>query len=181
VPLLLGPAPESADDRCDLLACSRRALAPEVDDVAQVVDGDVDRLLVGERDAHAREDCLVVAERRRSGAVLVAEPAQVATDELAERRRAVGLVLHRLADDAGGLTERQARVMAVRLARAIVVDEGLGQRRSGDCRRVPEEHKLRHRFLLILVQWARYAKLAEWHGAVANHSPITRHPGSGSG
>lgn len=112
--LLVGPAPESAHDGGDLLARSWRSLTPEVDDVAQVVDGDVDRLLVGERDAHASEDGLVVAERGWSRAVLVAEPAQVATDELAERCRAVGLVLHRLADDAGGLTERQARVMAVR-------------------------------------------------------------------
>src|SRR6266545_1048520 len=43
VALLLGPAPESAHDGGDLLARSWRALAPEVDDVAQVVDGDVDR------------------------------------------------------------------------------------------------------------------------------------------
>ena len=36
VALLLGPAPESADDGCDLLTRPRRALAPEVDDVPQV-------------------------------------------------------------------------------------------------------------------------------------------------
>ncbi len=45
VALFLGPAPEGADDGRDLLTRSRRALAPEVDDVPKVVDRDVDRFL----------------------------------------------------------------------------------------------------------------------------------------
>jgi hypothetical protein len=141
VALLLGPAPEGTDDGGHLLPRSRRALAPEVDDVAQVVDGDVDRLLVGKRNAHTRQDGLVVAERRRRRPVLVAEPAQVATDELAERRRAVGLVLHRLADDAGGLPERQARAPAVR-ASPVTTYGGVGPCSSRGGWRVTEEREL---------------------------------------
>ena len=51
----------------------------------------------------------VVAERRLRRAVLVAEPAEISPDELAERCRAVALVLHGFADDPCGLAERQAR------------------------------------------------------------------------
>lgn len=120
---------------------SRRALAPEVDDVAEVVDGDVDRLLVGQREAHPGEHGLVVSERRRSRAVFVAEPAQIAADELAERRRAVGLVLHRLADDAGGLPERQARAPAGR-ACSVTVYGRIGPCASRDGGRVAEEREL---------------------------------------
>jgi hypothetical protein len=86
--LFLGPAPEGADDRRDFLPGSWRALSPQVDDVSEVVDGDIDRLLVGERKAHPRQHSLVVTERRLRGAVFVAEPAEVASDELAERCRA---------------------------------------------------------------------------------------------
>ena len=81
---------------------------PRVDDLAEILRRDLERLAVGEQEAHAREDRLVVAERRLRRAVLVAEPAQVATDELSERRLAIRLVLHRLTDDPGGLAERQA-------------------------------------------------------------------------
>jgi len=37
--LFLGPAPECANDGCDLLPGSRRTLSPQVDDVSEVVDG----------------------------------------------------------------------------------------------------------------------------------------------
>lgn len=110
---------KGADDRGDLLTSSRRPLAPKIDDVAQVVDGDVDRLLVGERQAHPSQHRLVIPKRGLGGAVLVAEPAQVATDELAERRRAVRLVLHGLPDDPGGLAERQAQQPAIRAMRCL--------------------------------------------------------------
>ena len=127
--------------------------------------------LVREHDAHPGEDGLVVAERGLSRAVLVTEPAQVATDELAERRRAVGLVLHRLADDAGGLTERQARVVAVRATRALVVDGGLGPRKSGHGRHIAKERELMPRIELDgdIVGAVRHARQA----AMAR-SPITR-------
>jgi hypothetical protein len=171
VALLLGPAPESAYDGGDLLARSWRALAPEIDDVAQVVDGDVDRLLVGERDAHPSEDGLVVAERGWSRAVLVAEPAQVATDELAKRRRAVGLVLHRLADDAGGFTERQARVMAVRATRALPVDGVLGPRKGRRDWHIAKERELMPR---IELDGDIAGALCHARQAAMARSPITR-------
>jgi hypothetical protein len=76
---------------------------------SEVVDGDVDWLLVGEREAHPGEHGPVVAERRLRRAVLVAESAEVAPDKLAERCRAVALVLHGFADDPCRLAERQAR------------------------------------------------------------------------
>jgi hypothetical protein len=74
VALLLSPAPEGPDDRSDLLARTRRPLAPQVDDVAEVVDGDVDRLLVGQREAHPGEHGLVVSERRWSRAASGSRP-----------------------------------------------------------------------------------------------------------
>jgi hypothetical protein len=51
------------------------------------------------------------------------EPPQIAADELAERRGAVGLVLHRLADDAGGLAERQGRRPAIREMQPVKPDD----------------------------------------------------------
>jgi hypothetical protein len=185
VPLLLGPAPEGADDGRDLLARSWRALAPEVDDVGQVVNGDVNRLFVGEREAHTSEDGFVVSERRRSRAVLVSEPAQVAPDELAERGRAVRLVLHRLPDDPGGLAERQARVMTVRAAgSATVARVGLGGR--GHPLHVVEERELTPRIELEpgIAGPVRHARRMAWRGrqSLANTSPPRpRIRGDGSG
>src|SRR5581483_394341 len=106
--LLLGPDPERADDGRHLGAGARVPHRPRVDHLAEILRRDFERLAVGEQKAHAREDRLVVADRRLGRAVLVAEPAQIATDELAERRLAIRLVLHRLPDDPGSLTERQA-------------------------------------------------------------------------
>ncbi len=77
--------------------------------------GDVDRLLVGEGVAHPGEYSLVVAECRLRRAVLVAEPAEVGTYEVAERCRAVALVLHGFADDPCSFAERQATVGTARL------------------------------------------------------------------
>jgi hypothetical protein len=87
---------------------------PRVDHFAEILGRDLERIPVGEEEAHAGEHGLVVADRRVGRAVLVAEPPQVAADELTERRLAVRLVLHRLPDDPGGLAERQARVLGVR-------------------------------------------------------------------
>ncbi len=131
VALLLGPDPESADDGRDLRAGARVSHRPGVDHLAQVLGGDLERLAVGEQEAHAREDRLVVANRRLRRAVLVSEPAQVAADELAERRLAVRLVLHRLPDDPGGLAERQVRSLAVRTAGAIEADDFAGRALHG--------------------------------------------------
>src|SRR6266511_3611396 len=86
---------------------------PGVDDLAKILGRDLERIPIVKKEAHTREDGLVVADRRVRRAVLVAEPAQVATDELAERCLAVRLVLHRLPDDPGGLAERQARRPAI--------------------------------------------------------------------
>jgi hypothetical protein len=55
---------------------------------------DLERLSVGRQEAHPRQHGFVVADRRIGRAALVAEPAQVAADELAERRLALRLVLH---------------------------------------------------------------------------------------
>ena len=57
---------------------------PEVDHFAKVVDGDLERILVGERQRHAREHSFVVAECRRRRAPLVAEPAEIAANEQAD-------------------------------------------------------------------------------------------------
>ncbi len=115
VALFLGPDPEGADDGRHLGAGARVAHRPRVDHLAEVLRRDLERLAVREQEAHAREDRLVVTDRRLRRAVFVPEPAQVATDKLAERRLAVRLVFHRLPDDPGGLTERQvARVRSCR-------------------------------------------------------------------
>ena len=140
VALLLGPDPESADDGRDLGASARVPHRPRVDHLAEILGRDLERFAVGEQEAHSREDRLVVADRRLGGAVLVAEPAQVAADELAERRLAVRLVLHRLPDDPGGLSERQARAASVGAVGAV--DRGLSSRSRSDSRRVAKEREL---------------------------------------
>jgi len=123
VTLLLGPDPEGSDDGRDLRASARVPHSPGVDHLAEVLGRDLERLPVGEEEAHPREVRLVVADCRLRRAVLVPEPAQVAADELAERRLAVRLVLHRLPDDPGRLAERQARVAVVRATRLVDPDE----------------------------------------------------------
>ncbi len=125
--LLLGPDPEGPDDGGDLGAGARVPHRPRVDHVAEILGRDLERLAVGEEEAHAREDRLVVADRRLRPPVLVAEPAQVAADELPERCLAVRLVLHRLPDDPGGPAERQAGAPSIRTARSVSPDELAGR------------------------------------------------------
>ncbi len=125
--LLLSPHPEGSNDGRDLRARAGVPHRPCVDHLAEILRRDLERLPIGKQEAHPRKHRLVVADRRIGRAVLVAEPAQVAADELTERRLPVRLVLHRLSDDPGGLAERQARVHAIRAVRPVTRDVRVAQ------------------------------------------------------
>jgi hypothetical protein len=162
VSLLLGPHPEGADDGGDLGARARVTHRPGVDHLAEVVGRNLERLPVGEEEAHACEDRLVVAYRRLRRAVLVAKPAQVATDELTERRLAVRLVLHRLPDDPGGVAERQACLSAIQSGRGVGEDDRVGPDTVGDCK----ERELAARIVLHsrVPFWSRHPRRLAWRG-----------------
>jgi hypothetical protein len=114
---------------------------PGVDHLAEVFGRHLERLAVSEKEAHSR-DRLVVADRRLGGAVLVAEPSQVAADELPERRLPIRLVLHSLPDDPGGLAERQGCASGFRTARPVNRDELTALALLSRRRRLREELEL---------------------------------------
>jgi hypothetical protein len=83
-------------------------------------------LEVGMVERELGKDRLVVAKRLACRAELVAEPADEVGDLEADRRRPVGLVLHGLPHDPGGLSKRQARASVVRAAPPVVREEQVG-------------------------------------------------------
>ena len=109
VAFIFAPRPERSDDACDLLPGARGLRGPQVDNDAQVLGGNLDQLAVGQRQAHAGEDGLVVSLGRRCRSVLVAQPSHVPRHHQPERGRPVALILHRFADHRGELRCGQGR------------------------------------------------------------------------
>jgi hypothetical protein len=92
---------------------------PFVDELAQACRPlrrfEVGELQVGVVDRELGQNRLVVAQHLVGCAVLVTEPADEVRDFETDRRRPVGLVLHGLSHNPGGLGERQARaILALR-------------------------------------------------------------------
>lgn len=128
----LRPLEERHQDSAHLLAGPRRGLSPAlVDELAQPRRAgrrlELAQLEVCVVDSELGENRLVVAQRLARRAVLVAEPADEVRDLETDRRRPIGLVLHGLSHDPGGLAERQARVRAIRAPRPVTRDERVGR------------------------------------------------------
>jgi hypothetical protein len=113
-------------------------------------------------DRELGEDRLVVAQRLGGCAVLVPKPADEVCDLEADRHRPVGLVLHGLPDDPGGLAERQACRPAVRARRRVRGDDRVGRGVVGDV----EERELTAQIALDprLPSWCRHPCRLAWRG-----------------
>ncbi len=75
--VIFSPRPERSHNGRNLRPRARLAISPQVDHVAQVVQRHLQRVTVGQRERHSRQDRLVVADRRGCRAPLVPEPAKI--------------------------------------------------------------------------------------------------------
>jgi hypothetical protein len=163
----LGPLEERHQHGAHFLARPWCGLAPAlVDELAEARRPfgrlEVVELEIGVVEGKLGKDRLVVAQRLARRAELVAEPADESGDLEADRRRPIGLVLHSLPDDPGGLAERQACRPAVRPRRTIARDDRVSRDALGQV----EERELTARVDLDprFPRWSWHTRRLAWRG-----------------